>query len=44
MCLKSRGIEKHDPKKKIVRIMKVGTRDILKQRKIEKLHTDACWY
>ena len=26
------------------RIMKVGTKDILKQRKIEKLHTDASWY
>ena len=24
--------------------MKVGTRDILKQRKIEKLHTDAGWF
>ena len=23
------------------RVMKVGTKDILKQRKIEKLHTDA---
>ena len=26
------------------RVMKVGTKDILKQRKIEKLHIDVGWY
>ena len=26
------------------RVMKVGTKNILKQRKIEKLHIDAGWY
>ena len=44
VSLKSRGIEKQYLKKNCRRVMKVGTKDILKQKKIEKLPTDAGWY
>ena len=44
VSLKSRGTEKKISKKNCERVMKVGTKDILKQKKIEKLCTDAGWY